>query len=289
MIETFPNDAYLENLSGLTDLVTGVYYPAKGEGLDWYVSFVKCIYRLVKNVTVVTGLRVYKVANLYCGIKRGKFFDGNTLRDFAGLDDHILTDNATNYIYLLADGTVQFNTTGFPDPATTRHIRLATIQTADGTYDDDSITDFRDAHWLSMAGPVTNLATGGVLPANLADSIADQVPGVVITIGSENSNTITATIGVQDVQGNANANRFLLHAWLSDSQYGAETANTPTTSTTWTTGTLLQEITTKKRWPAITSGSGIAALAISETGSRTWYLNVELDGRIYASSAITFS
>jgi len=281
MSEIFPSDAYLENLSGVTELNTGVYYPAKGEGLDWYVSFVKCIYRLVKNVSVVIGLRVYKTASLSCGVKSGTFFDGNTLREYAGTEEQSLTDNTTNYIYMTAGGMLQVNTTGFPDPAVTRHIRLGTVQTADGGYDDDDIADYRMGQIWNVAGPVG--------ASQLSDTVADLVSKIQITVGVENANTIAATLRVLDCQDNGNANRFLIHAWLADSQYGAETATAPGGTVNFTTGTQLAEITSKKRWQTVTDSAGQAVLSIGESGARTWYLNVELDGRIYAGPAISFT
>jgi len=288
-MELFPADSYLEALSGLTESTTGVYYPAKGEGLDWYVSFVKCIYRLVRNVSVASGLRVYKTGDLICGVKPGKFFDGNTLRQYAGVSEQSLTDNATNYLYLLADGTLTVNTTGFPDPSTTRHIRLGTIETSSGTYSDDDITDYRICHIWELAGPQTSIADDAVGADQLADAVADLVPKINIGVGGETSDTIAVTIQVQDCQGNNNSNRFLVHAWLADSQYGPESSTAPDGTVNWTTGTALEEVTSKKRWTAITDANGRAVLSIAESAGATWYLNVELDGRIYASAAITFS
>lgn len=289
MSELFPADATLEDLSGVTDSTTGVYYPVKGEGLDWYVSFVKCIYRLVRNVSVVSGLRVCKSGDLIFDVKSGSFFDGETLREYAGASEQSLTDNTTNYIYLLADGTLTVNTTGFPSASTTRHLRLATIVTSSGTYSDDDITDDRMQQVWQLAGPVTHLADDAVGTDQLADAVADLVPKVDISVGGESSDTIAVTVQVQDAQGNSNANRFLLHAWLADSQYGPETATTPDGTVSWTTGTALEEITSKERWTAVTDANGQAVLSIGESGAATWYLNVELDGRIYASAAITFA
>lgn len=281
MSELFPSDSYLEALSGLTDPVSGVYYPAKGEGLDWYVSFVKCIYRLVRNASVVSGLRVYKSGDLICGVKSGEFFDGTTLRQYAGVSQQGITDNATNYIYLLADGTLTINTTGFPNGDDTGHIRLATIVTSSGTYNDDDITDWRGSHVWQVAGLIG--------ADRLSDTVADLIPQVDISVGSESGDTIEVTVQVRDCQNNDNANRFVVHAWLADGQYGAETTTAPGGTVSWTTGTAIEEITAKKRWTTVTDATGAAVLSIGETGAATWYLNVEVDGRVYASSAITFT
>jgi hypothetical protein len=79
------------------------------------------------------------------------------------------------------------------------------------------------------------------------------------------------------------------HLITADSQYGAECSTAPNTSTSWSTGTVLETTTTDKRWLVITDSTGKAVIDISDTGTPTYYLNVEIDGKIYASSAITFS
>ncbi len=287
--EVFPENSYLENLSGLTDSITGVYYPAKGEGLDWYVSFVKCIYRLVRNVSVCSGLRVYKISDLGFAIKDGMFFDGNTFREYDDTVEYSLTDNATNYIYIKADGSVVVNTTGFPSPESERHIRLATIITSNGNYTDDDITDYRGSSVWSVIGPVANIADGAVDSETLADSVADAIPQVSVSVGTENSDTIPVTVQVQDIQGNNLSGRFLIRVWLSDTQYGGECSTAPNGGTSWSVGTVLETQTADKRWLVITDGTGKATIDITDTGTPTFYLNVELDGRIYVSNPITFA
>jgi len=289
MPEQFPPDSYLESLSGVTDDRTEVYFPAKGEGLDWYVSFVKCVYRLVKNVSPVSALRVYKSGTLTFGIKSGSFFDGNTLRDYAGTVNQSLTDNASNYLFLSADATLQVNTTGFPDPAAVRHLRLAVITAHDGDFTDDDITDYRPAHLFELAGPVPNPAAGSVGPAQLADAIADLVPKITVAVGSESANTIQVTAQVRDAQDNANPATFLLHAWLSAAAYGPEVTTAPNGGVTVGVGATLETVTANKRWRVLTNTTGAARFDLVDSGTPTFYLNVELDGKVYASLPITFS
>ncbi len=281
MSETFPSDSYLENLSGITDTRTGVYYPVKGEGLDWYVSFVKCIYRLVRNVSVASGLRVYKVVGLTFGVKSGKYFDGSNLREYSGTESGTLSDNTTNYIYLQADGTLVVNTSGFPDASVVRHIRLATIETSNGSYDDDDIVDYRQCNLWSVAGLVGS--------GQISSELADAMPTVDISVGAESSDTIQVAVQLKDIQGNNLSGNYLIRAWLSDSQYGAECSAAPNNGTSWSTGTVLETQTSDKRWLVITDGTGKAVLDVSDTGTPTFYLNVEIDGKVYASSAITFA
>ncbi len=135
----------------------------------------------------------------------------------------------------------------------------------------------------------SGIESGAVGTSELANAVADMIPKVDLTVGSESSNTIQAAIQIQDAQGNSLSQRLLVHAWLSDSQYGSECTAAPNTSTGWSTGTELEEITADKRWTAITDANGRAVLDISDSGTPTFYLNIEIDGRIYTSSAITFA
>ena len=116
----------------------------------------------------------------------------------------------------------------------------------------------------------------------------DYIPVASISVGSEDANVISITINVNSINSNAISSRFLIHAWLSDTEGGAETGTSPDGTVSWTTGTQLQAITAKKRWTAITSAAGEAALSIEHSSANTWYLNVEIDGRIWISEAIAF-
>ena len=49
MAELYPSNSQLEDLSGGTDGPTGVYYIPKGEGLDWYASFIKSLRQLANQ------------------------------------------------------------------------------------------------------------------------------------------------------------------------------------------------------------------------------------------------
>ena len=117
----------------------------------------------------------------------------------------------------------------------------------------------------------------------------DYLPVVAFSVGAEDANAISITININSINANAIAVRFLLHAWLSDDAGGIETATGPDGAVSWTTGAQLESITTKKRWTAITSAAGEAALSLTESTAKTWYLNVEIDGRVWTSEAIAFT
>ena len=120
------------------------------------------------------GLAVLKssVGDLKFGVMSGKWFWAGQLVEFAevaGTQD--LVDDDTNYIYLTVDGTLTVNQSGFPDPVTTPHIRLAKIATGSasaaavsGAYAWADITDYRSA---AVFTPVS-ASPGQVIEANTA-------------------------------------------------------------------------------------------------------------------------
>ena len=151
MTELYPSDTDLNALSGTTDSEQDVLYPSIYEA-PYYTTFYKMLYRLLHVARRAGDLRVYKDGNLTFGARPGKFFHDDQLIVYAGATGQSLTDAATNYIYLTADGTLTVSTTSFPVPSTAPHIRLATITPFGGSYDHDNIIDYRGAGFLSLAG-----------------------------------------------------------------------------------------------------------------------------------------
>ena len=153
MAELCPSDAELNALSGTNDPEQEVHYVTTGEA-PYYTSFYKFVHRLLLAARRAGDLRVYKDAALTFGVRAGKYFDGDTLVEYAGASAQALTNNQTNYIYLTAAGVLTVNITGFPVPSVTPHIRLATILTAAGDYAISDITDHRGTAFLAVArGP----------------------------------------------------------------------------------------------------------------------------------------
>ena len=150
MTEQNPTTVELEALSGTADAGTGIVYVP--DGLRPYASaFYRMMYRLLNTCRRAGDLRVYKDGALTFGVKPGRWMNGDTQIDYAGASEQALTDDATNYIYLTADGTLTVATDAFPLPSVTPHIRLATIETADGTYDFADIDDHRGTAMISVA------------------------------------------------------------------------------------------------------------------------------------------
>ena len=145
MAETYPTDNELLNVQ--SDGETGVEYIPTGTA-PYYLHFRKLLYRLLLATRRANDLRVYDEGGLDIGVKPGKFWLGTELISYAGSSGNALADDKPNiYIYLDAAGSLVTNEySGFPDMATTPHIRLAQVSTSGG--DIDSIADRRAGHTI---------------------------------------------------------------------------------------------------------------------------------------------
>jgi len=140
MAEVYPSDNELLNLQ--QDGETGVEYIATGQA-PYYVQFRRMLYRLLLATRRANDLRVFDEGGLDIGVKSGKFWAGTQLVDYAGSSGNTLADDKANiYVYLTNAGVLVTNEySGFPDMATTAHIRLAIVTTSNG--DITSIDDCR--------------------------------------------------------------------------------------------------------------------------------------------------
>jgi len=257
------------NYSATRDGTTGIWFPEKGKGPDWYIEVLRTVATIINAVRPLAPLRVYRDENdgdLQFSVAPGEYEapDG-TVATYPGSSQNNLTDNATNYIYLAPDGTLVVNTTGFPSSG--GYLPLATITCADGMWKPDDLVDKRPVYRFK----------------GLTDS-----PTLAISVGPESGDVIPVTIQVQDVAGQNLSGRFEVHAWLSDSQYGGETAGTPE-GLSVATGTLLKEETPNKRLRALTDANGTLVLNVSEASAVTYYLNAQINGKVFASDPITFA
>jgi hypothetical protein len=140
MAEVYPSDNELLNLQEEGE--TGVEYIATGQA-PYYLHFRKLLCRLLLATRRANDLRVYDEGGLGIGVKPGKFLAGTQQVDYAGSSGNTLADDKANiYVYLTSGGVLVTNEyNGFPDLATTPHIRLAIVTTSDG--DITSIEDCR--------------------------------------------------------------------------------------------------------------------------------------------------
>lgn len=193
MTELYPSETALNALSGTSDPEQGVVYPSIYEA-PYYTTFYKMLYRLLDVARRAGDLRVYKDGPLTFGVKPGKFFHEDQWVEFSGASGQALSDNAVNYIYLAADGTLTVNTTGYPVPSVVPHLPLARIAAAGGAYEHDDITDDRGAAFLSPAGE----AWGRLLRRDWQDAVADERDFTVAepaapAVGQRHLNTASGT------------------------------------------------------------------------------------------------
>ncbi|MBU0638567.1 MAG: hypothetical protein KKB50_06860 [Planctomycetes bacterium] len=81
----------------------------------------------------------------------------------------------------------------------------------------------------------------------------------------------------------------LLHCWVTD-QYGdgAEATRAPDV-VTWNVGTVLQEITTRRRYLILTNAAGIAQVTVQDGGMDNWRWAVARSGHVHYSSTLYFA
>lgn len=170
MSEVYPSDNELLNMQ--SDAETGVEYIPTGTA-PYYLHFRKLLYRLLLSMCRANDLRAYDEGGLDIGVKAGKFWLGTDLIEYAGSSGNLLADDKPNiYIYLDAQGVLvvdRYN--GFPNMATTPHVRLAVVTTSGG--DINSITDCRSGH--NVAVPY---AAGGIFKPIEAHTSSDTLTSV---------------------------------------------------------------------------------------------------------------
>jgi len=308
MSETPLTASAANGLSGTTDSETDFVYPTIGES-PYYTTMFRSLARLL---TLTRGpgnaLRVYKDGDLTFGVRAGRFMDGATARDYAGAAAQALTNNATNYIYLTAAGTLSVNTSGFPPAGTTPHVPLAAIVTSGGTYDHDDTTDYRGRAVFQCASVMTpanantlvgganadalhvhaaaGLADGAVTVAKAADAVQDLLPNLGITAGQESGDKRTVTIQARDAAYNNLAQRFRVRVWIATSDFGPPSATGNTVAVS--TGTQLRELTANADYEIIGDAGGAAAIDLTISGAASRYILAEVDGRIHSSGEVTW-
>lgn len=111
-----------------------------------------------------------------------------------------------------------------------------------------------------------------------------------ITVGSESGDVINVAVQLKDAAGENVASAHVVRAWLSDSAGGEVTSTAPSGSVAiGTNGVVIAEHTAKTHLVVAGNASGQFDINITEAGARTWYLNLEYQGKLFSSAAITFA
>ena len=114
--------------------------------------------------------------------------------------------------------------------------------------------------------------------------VKTYIPKIKFNVGTESGNVIRTSCLMTDFLSAQNANRFLFKAWLASSIAGGTMTMSNNSALAWSTGTILSTIVTKKSWLVITNSAGRAVLYMRHSGARTFYLNSEIDGRIFTAT-----
>jgi len=272
MAETPLTAAQANALSGTTDSDTADVYQTIGES-TYYTTDYRLTEKMLRMIKPAgNSLRVYQDGDLTFGVRAGHYYNGSTLVTYAGATAQALTNNLTNYIYLTAAGTLTKNTSGFPSPALTPHIPLATILTASGTYLYTAITDYRDRALFS------------VLDGMSAGDVQDSLPLLTMTGVDSAGGAGTMTIQLTDLGGNELAQRTIVRTWLNlTAEFGA-----PGTTTDYSvsTGTQIEEVTANGQYVVQSDATGEIVMAINAGGADTVYLQAEVNGKVYAETLI---
>ncbi len=195
MAEVYPSNNELLNIQ--SDSETGVEYIATGTA-PYYLEFRKLLYRLLLASRRSNDLRVYDEGGLDIGVKAGKFWLDTQLVNYAGSTGNALADDKSNiYVYLDSAGSlVTDEYSGFPDMATTAHVRLAVVTTSGGEI--TSISDCRTGH--NMAVP---FGAGGIrrtIEAHTSDDTltAGESGGVHTNLGATGTIKLTLPASVSE-------------------------------------------------------------------------------------------
>lgn len=207
MAEVYPSENELLNIQ--SDSETGVEYIATGTA-PYYLEFRKLLYRLLLASQRANDLRVFDEGGLDIGVKAGKFWIGTELVSYGGSSANTLADDKSNiYIYLDSSGNLVTNEySGFPDMATTAHVRLATVTTSGG--DITSITDCRTGHNIAVpyeAGGVKKTVEAHASNDTLTEAESGSIHGnlgataaVTLTLPASASAGTEFTFAVQAAQ-----------------------------------------------------------------------------------------
>jgi hypothetical protein len=280
--ESWPSDASVESLDGMTSPATGLPYIAKGTSPSSVPSYqVQYLRREQRQNAILAPWRQGQVVDegsLEVGVYPADYSLGGVRKHFAGATAQAVADNSTKCIYIDAMNALQIQE-AFPTDVRT-FLPLAEVTASGGML---SIEDRRV--WTALAVPEFTESIGG---QDLSNELARCVPTFAISVGSEYSDSIDVTVQAKNAAGDNLGERVLIRAWLAADAYGGEIATPPNTDFTLSVGAVVKEITTNKHLLAVSNENGRVVFDVRETGARTFYLMAELDGRIYASEAIAF-
>lgn len=125
------------------------------------------------------------------------------------------------------------------------------------------------------------------------DAVVGNAVGAGFSVSAKATNTITTTVTLQDANGVAITSACEVVAWISDAAGGALTATDPTSNTVvaGTGAVTLQTVgsTHFSLIQAVAGPSGVFTIAVTQTVSHNYFLNVVLpNGKIVSSPVLAF-
>ncbi len=281
--EVWPSEASVAALDGTTDAATGLPYIAKGTGPTSVPSYeVQYNRRQARQNAVLAPWRALQVVSeggLRIGVYPGGYTLGGARRTFDGATDQAVPDDATRFVYLDANGDLQIAASE-PGDLTT-FLPLAEVVTASGAM---TIRDRR----LLAALHVPQL-DGPVAPENLSAALRAMFTACTIAVGTESGNNIDVTLQMKDAAGDDLAERRFARVWLSDTAPGGVSGSIPNGGFSVLTGTKADDYGPGVHMLAMSDANGVLVLRITPSGAATWYLVAEIGGRVFVSSALTYS
>lgn len=186
-----------------------------------------------------------------------------------------LTDNATNYVEVDAAGSVSKNTSGYTAGRTPMMRAVAQSGSIQLVIDD----------LPSRAAPLNN----SIPAAALVTAVKNRLVYPEFSIAAESGNNIDVSIQIKDESG-ASVAAYHKADWRLNTggQYQFGTLALAPTAVTVQTGTEISN-DSQASGEVATNVSGLAVLRLNYSGAQTWWMNIGLLGRLYASGAIAFT
>ena len=111
-----------------------------------------------------------------------------------------------------------------------------------------------------------------------------------ISVGTLSSGHIDVTVTVKRADGTTTV--AAVHGvkwWVSDAAGGSPTGTAPSGGVSLTTGSEIDTYSPDVEGFAVTADTGIIVFRVTQSGSASYYLNVDIAGRVYSSSVLTFT
>lgn len=130
------------------------------------------------------------------------------------------------------------------------------------------------------------IGAGAVAAAKLADAVADAIVSATATVGAEANNTITVTVQLKDIQGNALAEQRMVSWWMADTDVPGPISSTGLTNpyVAYSQGTQVKAWTANYHELAATNTSGQLILVFTSTSAQTRYFRCQIGSMLVKGS-----